>query len=100
MMHAQDTNDIDTIFECAKVYGKGSGGKANIEKTEILPIGKQDGESLPLTLKEIRMLPYGDPVRLLGIKIGNKVQKQSDEIWKRIIENSRIFVGVPCHGLM
>lgn len=70
--YAADQNDIQIVKHLTTLYSQGSGAKANIEKTEILPIGKRL-EKYQEEISGIKVLPYDQSVRLLGIQVGNKV---------------------------
>ena len=43
--YAKDEESISIIKEMTEIYANGSGGKANIDKTEILPIGDIEGKT-------------------------------------------------------
>jgi Lymphocystis disease virus RNA-directed DNA polymerase len=64
--YAKDEESILIIKEMTEIYANGSGGKANIDKTEILPIGYIEGKTYLPTIADIKVLNPSNPVRLLG----------------------------------
>src|SRR3984957_12215421 len=81
--YAKDEKSIQIIKDMTEIYANGSGGKANIEKTEILPIGEIGGRTYEETIADIKVLDPSSPVRLLGIMVGNNVS--SREVWTTIL---------------
>ena len=81
--YAKDEESISIIKEMTEIYANGSGGKANIDKTEILPIGDIDGESFAPTISDIKVLDPSNPVRLLGIMVGNNIDLSA--VWMPIL---------------
>ena len=82
--YAKDEKSIRIIKEMTDIYADGSGGKANIDKTEILPIGEIGGRTYEETIADIKVLDPSNPVRLLGIMIGNSVNPR--EVWTPILD--------------
>jgi len=103
MLFADDTNLflskndwLDYIQEILDEWCKASGARFNLEKTEIIPIGKpshrrtiaetrrinpQDTNPLP---PRIRITCNGEAVRILGAWIGNKNNDQTP--WEPILD--------------
>ena len=81
--YAKDEKSIRIIKEMTDIYANGSGGKANIDKTEILPIGEIGGRTYEETIADIKVLDPSNPVRLLGIMVGNSVNPR--EVWTPIL---------------
>ena len=82
--YAKDEKSIQIIKEMTDIYANGSGGKANLDKTEILPVGEIGGKVYDETIADIKVLDPSNPVRLLGIMIGNNVNPR--EVWKPILD--------------
>ena len=71
--------DHDIARAAIITYERATAAKANVSKTEILPIGPDThSESNPL-ITDISLLPFNTDVRFLGIKIGNNVNTEA--IW-------------------
>ena len=79
----QDEEGISIIKEMTEIYANGFGGKANIDKTEILPIGDVDGEAFAPTISDIMVLDPSNLVRLLGIMVGNNIDLSA--VWMPIL---------------
>ena len=76
-LNNQTDHDIARI--CITTYEEGSSAKANVSKTEILPIGPNvHNITNPLTT-DIKILNHNAEVRFLGVTIGNKVN--TNAIW-------------------
>ena len=74
-----DQQDRDIARAAIITYERATAAKANVSKTEILPIGPDThSESNPL-ITDISLLPFNTDVRFLGVKIGNNVN--IDTIW-------------------
>ena len=82
--YARDEKSIQIIKEMTEVYANGSGGKANLDKTEILPIGEIGGRTFQESIADIKVLDPSNPVRLLGIMVGNSVNPR--EVWMPILD--------------
>jgi len=85
-MFADDTffiiknqKDHDTALKLISIYEKGTGAKANVSKTEILPIGPNTHNTENSLTTSIKILEYDQEVRLLGVNISNK--STSDLVW-------------------
>jgi len=89
-------NQLDHIQQILDKWCKASGARFNIEKTEIIPVGKkshrrsihvtrkinpQDNEPLP---PNIRIACNGEAVRILGLWIGNETNDQTP--WELILD--------------
>jgi hypothetical protein len=81
--YAKDEKSIQIIKEITDIYANGSGGKANIDKTEILPIGEIGGKVCQESIADIKVLDPSNPVRLLGVMVGNNLDPR--EVWKTIL---------------
>ena len=81
--YAKDEKSIQIVKEMTDIYANGSGGKANLDKTEILPIGEIGGKTYEETIADIKVLDPSNPVRLLGIMVGNNVNPR--EVWMPIL---------------
>ena len=81
--YAKDERSIQIIKEMTEIYANGSGGKANLDKTEILPIGEIGGKTHQESIADIKVLDPSNPVRLLGIMVGNNVNPR--EVWTPIL---------------
>ncbi len=98
--------DLDIILRHLKTYEQATAAKANVSKTEILPIGPDTHtEQNPLSTN-ITILDHNTEVKFLGVLIGNKVN--TDRIWddkinkletclklwdmKNLSYNGRVFV--------
>ena len=84
IVFCKDTQDVQIVLSLCEPYGQASGGKINISKTEILPIGPtdQEEETLISTLG-VKILSRDQLVRLLGTPIGNSLKPK--DIWNPII---------------
>lgn len=85
-MFADDTffiiknqKDHDTALKLISIYEKGTGAKANVSKTEILPFGPNTHNTGNSLTTSIKILEYAQEVRLLGVNISNK--STSDLVW-------------------
>ena len=89
-------DQLDHVQQILDRWCKASGARFNIEKTEIIPIGKkshrksvvdtrkvnpQDNEPLP---PNIRIARDGEAVRILGSWIGNETNNQTP--WEPILD--------------
>ena len=81
--YAKDEESISIIKEMTEIYASGSGGKANIDKTEILPIGDIGDKVYETTIAGIKVLDPSNPVRLLGIMVGNNIDLSA--VWTPIL---------------
>ena len=81
--YAKDEKSVQIIKEVTEIYANGSGGKANLDKTEILPIGDIGGKVFTDSIADIKALDPSNPVRLLGIMVGNNVDPR--EVWMSIL---------------
>jgi exonuclease III len=90
--HTDDLNKLQDILEC---WCRASGAKFNIAKTEVIPIGMQGyrtwvRESRKLhgthevVRENMRFARDGEPVRLLGAWIGNRIDNAVP--WTPVIE--------------
>ena len=115
-LFADDTNlflnkddRMDYIQRILDKWCKASGARFNIEKTEVIPIGKkthrrtvvetrkinpQDSNPLPL---KIRIARDGEAVRILGVWIGNDASNQTP--WEPILDkiNARLSIWERAH---
>jgi hypothetical protein len=101
-LFADDTTvylrENDSFLELQEIlteWCKASGAKFNITKTEIIPIGQQEFREYVIQTRklnpdqppipmEIHIAQDGEPVRILGAWIGNRVD--SSGIWTPILE--------------
>ena len=68
----RDQQDLNIALQKLNIYEHGTGAKANVSKTEILPIGPNThAETNPLSHPAITLLPYDSSVRFLGVQISN-----------------------------
>ena len=81
--YAKDEASVQIIKEMTDIYANGSGGKANLDKTEILPIGEIGGKVFAESIADIKVINPSNPVRLLGIMVGNNVDPR--EVWTPIL---------------
>lgn len=72
-------NDHNIALEAIQSYELASAAKANVSKTEILPIGPNTHSQENPLVTDISVLPYDTDVRFLGVKIGNQVN--TDAVW-------------------
>jgi hypothetical protein len=98
--------DLDIILRHLKAYENATAAKANVAKTEILPIGPNTHSVENPLSTNITILDYNTEVKFLGVLIGNKVN--TERIWddkinkletclklwdlKNLSYNGRVFV--------
>ena len=74
-----DQKDLDIILRHINTYEKATAAKANVSKTEILPIGPNTHATQNPLSTNIKILDYDTEVKFLCVLIGNKVN--TDNIW-------------------
>lgn len=76
----KNMNGVKRIMDKIEIYGKASGAKVNVDKTEIMYIGNvnQIGCSMPFRVAN-------DYIKILGIHIGVKEKEARDETWNGVI---------------
>lgn len=79
-----DQRDHDIVRDYIRTYELGTAAKANVSKTEILPIGPNTHEVENPLQTDIKILDHRTDVRFLGVNIGNNVNL--DAIWDDKIE--------------
>jgi hypothetical protein len=89
-------DSIDDLQEILDEWCRSSGAKFNIEKTEIIPLGnttqrdeiantrklKEGGPTIP---EYIHIMKDGEPVRVLGVWLGNNIDQSVT--WAPIVED-------------
>ena len=80
----KDQEDHDIALEAVRTYELASAAKANVSKTEILPIGPNTHTIDNPLNTNITQLPHNASVRFLGVKIGNNVDTEA--IWNEKID--------------
>jgi hypothetical protein len=88
----KNQKDHDTALKLISIYEKGTGAKANVSKTEILPIGPITHNTENSLTTSIKILEYAQEVRLLGVNISNK--STSDLVWRRILVCKTVVVPI------
>jgi hypothetical protein len=81
---------IDRLFTCLQTYGKFSGLKLNINKTEILLLGKTQLQSIPRNYRNL----VSDKVKSLGITLNRNIEETTRlnfEKGKQKVEQSLAF---------
>ncbi len=76
----QNEESVKRIMESFEIYGKASGAKINVEKSEIMYVGKINrGEcDIPFTVAN-------DFIRVLGIYVGSKEKEARDLTWTGVL---------------
>jgi ribonuclease HI/exonuclease III len=94
-VYLRENDNFSELQEILTDWCKASGAKFNIAKTEIIPIGQQEfrnnviqtrklnPDQLPIP-NEIHIAQDGEPVRILGAWMGNKLNNIS--IWTPTLE--------------
>jgi len=91
-----EDDNMDELQDILEKWCKVSGAKFNIEKTEIIPLGNVTQRNQIVTSRKLNMrndeIPShihiardGEPVRILGAWLGNKVDQATT--WAPILEN-------------
>ena len=85
--YADDTNitvknldSVRRVIKLLEVYGKASGAKMNIEKSEILCVGNVDmqGCEIPLTVAK-------EMIKVLGVNVGVNANEARDVTWTGVL---------------
>lgn len=84
---ARDETSLKNLFHQLQVYEKGTGAKFNVEKTEILPLGKTPEEPIPGL--DLKITTEGNMIRHIGCPVGNN--PNTAEVW-RTIENKMVRI--------
>jgi hypothetical protein len=96
--HADDTtafvsdeNSVKLIFDVFNQYGKASGSKVNLEKSEIFCLGNE----VPFHNFDFN-LNFGDPshTKILGLFIGNDSMKCEYENWRHVVDKSKTILNL------
>ena len=80
----RNQKDHDLVRCDLSTYEKASGAKANVSKTEILPIGPNTHSEANKLRTDVRILPYEQEVKLLGVMISNT--DHNELVWNRLIQ--------------
>ena len=94
-VYLKENDDYEVLQDNITVWCKASGAKFNITKTEIIPIGTPEyrekliqtrklNDKCPPFPEGINIAKDGEPIRILGAWIGNKVEQA--EPWTPILE--------------
>jgi hypothetical protein len=94
-VYLRENDSFSELQEILTDWCKASGAKFNIAKTEIIPIGQQEfrnnviqtrklNPDQPPIPNEIHIAQDGEPVRILGAWMGNKLNNAS--IWTPTLE--------------
>ncbi|EJD45438.1 hypothetical protein AURDEDRAFT_31095, partial [Auricularia subglabra TFB-10046 SS5] len=93
-----EDDDPATLKRILDRWCLASGAKFNTKKTEIVPVGKESFRNDLVTTRAMkaglapfdmgaRIAAQGEPVRLLGVYIGNGIDQEAP--WESIIDSSK-----------
>lgn len=76
----KDVNSVKRVMENIGMYGKASGAKINVEKSEIMYVGnvKKDDCDIPFKIAK-------DYIKILGVFVGTKEKEARDLTWTGVL---------------
>ncbi len=86
----RDSESINKIMKHMETYGKASGAKINIDKSEIMSIGGVDIGRCDIPFKVTN-----DHMRILGVNIGVNAKEARDATWTGILNKMKQVIKKP-----
>ncbi len=83
-----DRESVAEVLDSVEIYGRASGAKVNIEKSEIMYIGKDKAGRIEIGLKEKK-----DYIRVLGVNLGIEDREGRDLQYEGIVNSIRKTLG-------
>ncbi len=80
----RDSESINKIMKHMETYGKASGAKINIDKSEIMSIGGVDIGRCDIPFKVTN-----DHMRILGVNVGVNAKEARDATWTGILNKMK-----------
>lgn len=80
----RNIDSIKRIMDHLDVYGKASGAKVNIEKSEIMYVGKVQTQGCDIPFKVAQ-----DYIKILGVNLGVKDKEARDLTWTGVLNKIR-----------
>ena len=80
-----DADSIRHILDTFALFGKGSGSKINIEKTQCMKIGQWD-ENVTEVDNLYTNIKWVDSIKLLGLYYTNSIDQTNTRNWDKILE--------------
>ena len=84
----KDKESVEEVLESIELYGRASGARVNIEKSEIMYINKDREERVEIGIKE-----KTDYFRVLGVNLGIKEEVGRDRQYEGIVTSIRKTLG-------
>lgn len=84
----KDIESIGSIMGIIDIYGKASGAKVNIEKTEIMFVGDINVNGCEIPFKSAK-----DFIKVLGVNIGVKEKEAKDITWTGILNKVKLTLN-------
>ena len=85
----QDRNSVYGVLECMEEYGRASGARVNIDKSEIMYMNENEKEKAEVGLRERK-----DYIRVLGINVGIEDRRGREIQYDEIIGGMRKVFGL------